>query len=152
MKTILKQLSFVSVLSAVVSVLFLFGCEKEPQEDFLGSLSVQLTLKEGLGDLPLDNINLSLINVERKMLTNVQGSALFTSMPAGTYNLNVSEPREDGEYTLTGSLNSVVINMGEDTYASLELDAQVLNAGLVIKEIYYVGANDKYVSMFKDHI
>lgn len=144
-------------LTALLGIAFLFvltSCEKEKPEDLLGSISIQLKLKEGLGDLSLTSVNLSLINtqdnVEKKMLTNQTGSAIFTALPAGTYNLNVSEPREDGEYTLTGTATNIVVRMKEETTVELILDATISNAGLVIKELYFVGAGDGYVSLFKD--
>lgn len=144
-------------LIALLGIAFLFvltSCEKEKPEDLLGSISIQLKLKEGLGEIPLTGINLSLINtqdnVEKKMLTNQAGSATFTALPAGTYNLNVSEPREDGEYTLTGTATNIVVRMKEEATVELVLDATISNAGLVIKELYFVGAGDGYVSLFKD--
>jgi len=154
MKKKLKKLSFLTSVSLLISIVLLPSCEKESPEDFLGSISVQLVLKDGLGEISLNNVNLSLINtqdnVEKKLLSDPAGKAVFTGLPAGTYNLNVSEPREDGEYTLTGTANSIVVNMKQETSVVLELDAKISNADLVIKEIYYAGANDKYVSMFKD--
>jgi len=134
---------------------FIFtGCEKDDPEDFLGSISVQLVLKDGLSGISLENVNLSLINtqdnLEKKMLTDASGKAQFLSLPAGTYNLNISEPREDGEYMLTGTFNSIVVSIQQDTPIVVSIDAVISNAGLVIKEVYYPGANDKYVSMFKD--
>lgn len=144
-------------LTALLGIAFLFvltSCEKDRPEDLLGSISVQLKLKEGLGDISLADVNLSLINtqdnVEKKMLANQAGAATFGSLTAGTYNLNVSEPRENGEYTLTGTATNIVVRMKEETTVELILDATISNAGLVIKELYFVGAGDGYVSLFKD--
>lgn len=152
-----KTMTKLAGLTALLGIAFLFvltSCEKDKPEDLLGSISIQLKLKEGLGDLSLANISLSLINtqdnVEKKMLTSQTGLATFTALPAGSYNLNVSEPREDGEYTLTGTATNIVVRMKEETTVELILDATISNAGLVIKELYFVGAGDGYVSLFKD--
>lgn len=154
MKKKLKKLSFLTSVSLLISIVLLPSCEKESPEDFLGSISVQLVLKDGLGEISLNNVNLSLINtqdnVEKKLLSDPAGKAVFTGLPAGTYNLNVNEPREDGEYTLIGTANSIVVNMKQETSIEVVLDALISNTGLVIKEVYTAGANDKYVSLFKD--
>ncbi len=149
-----------TTLAFLLSGLFMMGlvftaCDKDDEdEDFLGSVSVQLTLADGLGDIPLANVNVSLIsiadNVERKALADAEGLAEFVDIPAGNYNVNVMEPREDGEYTLTGSASNVIVEMRENTLVTLIIDAINPEAGLVIKEIYYVGAADNYSSMFKD--
>lgn len=149
-----------STLAFLISGLFLMGlaftaCEKdEEEEDFLGSVTVQLELADGLGEIPLANVNVSLIsiadNVERKALADASGLAEFTDIPAGNYNLNVMEPREEGEYTLTGTKSNVVVQMQENTHVVLTLDAINPDAGLVIKEVYFVGAADNFSTLFKD--
>ena len=141
-------------VAACVLGLVMAGCNKDDNEDFLGTITVQLELKEGLSNIPLANVNVSLIsvqdNVERKQLTNATGFAEFASLPAGNYNLNISEPREEDDYVLSASINNIVVNMRETTPLIVEVDAVSSNANLVIKEIYYAGANDGYVSLYKD--
>lgn len=154
MKKLLTNLTLVTIVTSLVALFSLTSCEKENPEDFLGSINVQLVLKAGLKDIPLSNVNLSLINtqdnVEKKVLTDANGQAVIGSLPAGTYNLNISEPRENGEYTLSGTSNSIVVNMKQETSVQVTVDAVISNAGLVIKEVYFMGANDKYVSLYKD--
>lgn len=154
MKRFLNRLTATFIVMVVMSAFIFTGCEKDDPEDFLGSISVQLQLKEGLSDISLENVNLSLINTqdnsEKKMLSDVNGKAQFLALPAGTYNLNISEPREDGEYMLTGTLNNIVVSIKEETSVTVTIDAVISNVGLVIKEIYYPGAADSYVSLFKD--
>lgn len=144
-------------LKALVILLLLVatGCEKdENPEDFLGSITVQVQLKDGLGDISVENLNISLVNIqdniEKKALTNAQGIANYESLPAGIYNINISESREDGLYYLTGSLNNIVVEMKQNTIANVTVDAVNPEANFVIKEVYHPGAADAYVSMFKD--
>jgi hypothetical protein len=152
-KSFFKSL-FTLMLSGLLMGLVFTACDKEEDEDFLGSVSVQLVLKEGLGDISLTNINVSLIsiadNVERKALADEAGLAEFSEIPAGNYNINVSESRNEGEYTLTGTASNIVVEMRENTLVNLTIDAINPNADLVIKEVYFPGAADSYVSLFKD--
>ena len=153
MKKLMK--SFVAAsFAALILGAVLTGCNKEDNEDYLGTIAVQLELKEGLSNIPLANVNISLIsvqdNVERKQLTNATGFAEFISLPAGNYNLNISEPREEDDYVLSASVANIVVVMKETTPVKVEVDAVSSNANLVIKEVYYSGANDGYVSMYKD--
>lgn len=153
-KSILEKLLSLKAL-VILLLLISTGCEKdENPEDFLGSITVQVQLKDGLGDISVENLNISLVNIqdniERKSLTNVQGIANYESLPAGIYNINISESREDGLYYLTGSLNNIVVEMKQNTIANVTVDAFNPEANFVIKEVYHPGAADAYVSMFKD--
>lgn len=150
-----KNRQTVLFITIILMSAFIFsGCEKDDSEDFLGSINVQLVLKEGLSDISLNNVNVSIINTqdntERKALTDLDGNATFAALPAGTYNLNISEPREDGEYILSGTFNNIVVSMKEETNVRVTVEAVISNAGLVIKEIYYLGADDKHVTLYKD--
>lgn len=154
MKKLFLNSTILAVIVSLSSLLLFTSCDKENPEDLLGSISVQLKLKEGLKDIALNNINITLFNtqdnVEIKSFSDQDGKVVFGALPAGSYNITVSESREGGEYTLTGTLNDIVVAMKNETVVELVLDALVSNAGLVIKELYFVGANDGYASLFKD--
>lgn len=150
-----KLISFKALVVLLLLLLISTSCEKdENPEDFLGSITLQIQLKEGLGDISVENVNISLVsiqdNTERKALTNAQGIAKYESLPAGIYNINISENREDGLYYLSGSANNIVVEMKLNTNTIVIVDAVNPEANFVIKEVYFAGAADSYVSMFKD--
>lgn len=151
-KTIFRLLTLL-LFVGVSGSLLLTSCEKE-EESLLGSVVVQLELEDGLSEISLQNVNVSLFNTfdnsEKRTLSNVLGVATFLDLPAGVYNLTVEQPREDGEYTLTGNLNSITVQMGKETTVTVPVRAAATNAGLVIKELYHPGAGDLYASLFKD--
>ncbi len=146
-----------TMLWAVVAISLLFvscGNDDDDNESYLGSLTVKLELKEGLSDIELDDVDAVLVNIqdntEREAESDDNGILKFENLPAGNYNLNVSESREDGAYTLTGTMSSISIAAQEDKNITVEIDAVVAGADFVIKEVYYVGAGDNYASLFKD--
>lgn len=147
------------LLSVILSPVLFYGCQTE-KENFLGSMSVQLSLKEGLGDILLENINVVLTNMEdnsvRESLSNENGLVEFTDIPAGSYNISVSESREEGEYILSGSADNILVEMGQNTYLTITIDAINPSSGLVIKEVYYAGTSqpvyfkDQFIEIFNN--
>jgi hypothetical protein len=147
-------LMFIILLCVCIS-----GCDSE-RENFLGSMTVQLALKDGLGDISLENIPVVITNLEdnsvREEASSNAGIAEFTDIPSGVYTISISASREEGEYILSGSASNVLVEMGQNTYISISIDAMNPSADLVIKEVYYAGTTqpvyfkDQFIEIFNN--
>ncbi len=123
-------------------------------ENYLGSLQVTVLLKEGLKNISIENIPVLVTNTtdntQHSLITDINGAVFADGLAAGTYNITISAKNEEGNYYLSGIQNNVVINTEHETTVVIELNATIPETGLVIKELYYNGAADNYVSLFKD--
>lgn len=143
-----KTLVFLTLISLT------FSCTGDDENIIsnLSNLEVTLELAEGLSDVSLSGLEVVVTNTTDNSVytatSDAEGLAVFSNIAAATYNLVVSESLE--EYTLSGALNSITLVSGETSSETVEINAVNTDGGLVIKEIYSVGANDFYSSLFKD--
>ncbi|MEN7548516.1 DUF4876 domain-containing protein [Rapidithrix thailandica] len=149
-KLILKKTLGVMLLLSLIT-----ACKNDSEEDnFLGSMEIQLTLKEGLSNISLENVTVKIVNTidnsEQSHSTDDLGKVMFLNIPAGTYTVTVSEAREEEGFTLSSAKSDVQVLSQERTQVALVVNAVMPSSGLLIKELYYGGANDGYVSLFKD--
>ncbi|PCH77712.1 MAG: hypothetical protein COB98_02635 [Flavobacteriaceae bacterium] len=148
-----KKFFFKQQLLVLMAVLCLASCKKD-DENYLGTLEVQIALKEGLKNISIADLTISVLNTVDNTKVEGQsdstGNYVFLDLPAGLYNITVSETREEANYALSGSVTGIQVKRQEVSAETLTLDAVEPNAGLVIKEVYYGGAADGYASLFKD--
>ena len=139
------------VTGLILSAIFT-ACNDD--ENYLGSLQVTVLLKEGLKNISIENIPVLVTNTtdntQHSLITDINGAVFVDGLAAGTYNITISAKNEEGNYYLSGTQNNVVINTEHETTVVIELKATIPGTGLVIKELYYNGAADNYVSLFKD--
>ncbi len=146
---------FKIIFTITIASLILIACSDDDDDNnYLGTLKVNVTLKEGLSNMPIENLPVVLTNstdnTENTANTDANGSVIFDNLAAGTYNVMISFKNEEENYVLNGTKNDIVIKAGEETDITVELDAANPKGGFVIKELYYNGADDNYISMFKD--
>ncbi len=148
----MKKLFRIIFTMTIVS-LILSACNDE-DDNYLGTLNVNVVLKKGLSDMSIVDLPVvatnTIDNTEFTANTDSNGIAVFTDLAAGTYNVMISFKNEKKDYVLNGTKNNIIVNAGKETNVSIELDAANPKGGFVIKELYYNGADDNYVSMFKD--
>lgn len=151
-RNILKQTILYSAM--LISTLFVSCSDDDSEDSFLGDLAINLKTLTENEEIDLTEITVSLYNtvdnVEREKVTDATGKVVFLDLPAGTYTATVSYYVESEDYTLGGTQANIVVESNKEVQANIELSASNPNGGLVIKEIYYGGANDGYVSLFKD--
>ncbi|MEM9858244.1 MAG: DUF4876 domain-containing protein [Bacteroidota bacterium] len=135
-----------------MAVVIVSSCSDDDAVPNLGTLEIQLQLASGLSDIPLSNIPVKITNAidnsELEANTDASGQVIFENIAASTYNVIVTQSNDD--YTLSGTANDIVVTRQETINQAVEINAVNPNAGLVIKEIYSVGANDGFASLFKD--
>ncbi|TKG90400.1 DUF4876 domain-containing protein [Puteibacter caeruleilacunae] len=144
--------NLVLLATFIFSVCF-YACNDD--DDLLGSASIQLSVEDdSKSDIDLEGIEVKLTNVidntESVAKTNTDGVAFFEVLAAGTYNALVSINEPEKNLIINGTRNDIVIVSEETATVDVELSVVNPKAGLVIKEIYSVGANDGYKSLFKD--
>ena len=143
---------FANVLFTLLASLMLFSCDDDDVLPNLGTLEVQLTLASGLSEIPLTDIPVKIMNTtdnaELTVNTDASAKVVFENLAAGTYNIVISQSADD--YTLSGTANNITIISQETTTETVEINAVNPDGGLVIKEVYSVGAADGFVSLFKD--
>ncbi len=147
------------LLFTLLSAFFLTGCEQE-KGDYLGSVTVLLVLHEGLGDISLDNVQVTLVNLQdnavRKSFSDPSGMTVFSQVPSGSYNITVTDSREEGAYILSGSLTNILVSMKQTTSINLTVDAISPGSDFVIKEVYFAGTaqpvffKDQFIEIFNN--
>ncbi|MEM9390758.1 MAG: DUF4876 domain-containing protein [Bacteroidota bacterium] len=140
------------VLKCVLAATVILSCSDDDAVPNLGTLEIQLQLASGLSNIPLSDIPVKITNTtdnsESEANTDASGQIMFENIAAGTYNIIVSQSTDD--YNLSGTANDIIVSRQETINEIIEINAVDPNAGLVIKEVYCVGANDGFVSLFKD--
>ncbi|MFA5713715.1 MAG: DUF4876 domain-containing protein [Bacteroidales bacterium] len=154
MKKQLLKLLTITVITAIGTMTVVSSCKKENPNARLGSIEVKLTLKEGLGNFPLESIEVILQNstgtIEKSALSNAVGEVSYIAIPAGTYSISVSHYNERERFSLTGNVNSVIVTIGNQTDVIVELNAVVTNSTLLFKEVKATGADDQNHSLHND--
>ncbi|RAV29084.1 DUF4876 domain-containing protein [Sinomicrobium soli] len=150
-----NNLSKTSLLcSLLCTIMFITGCSNDDDENFLGNVTITVTGEDDNDALPLQGLTVQLLNTtdntSREGTTDASGKAHFPDIPAGTYNAAVSHYVEGEDYTLSGSQTGIAVESNLNTEVEIRVRAVDPNGTLVIKEIYYNGANDGYVTLFKD--
>lgn len=147
-----KNVLFKTLVLVFFVSLFVACDDDDSVQPQLGEMSVELKLASGLSNIPLSNIPVKITNTvdnsEYSETSNSSGVAAFTDLPAGLYNIVVTQSTD--EYTLSGTANNIAVTTNETTPTEIILNATNNDGGLVIKELYYAGADDSYFSLFKD--
>lgn len=145
----MKNLKYLIIFLLIFTA---WHCSNKDEAPNLGILEVKLELSSGLSDIPLKDVPIKIVNTidnsEKELKSDVTGSAKFSNLPYGTYNISILQSTNN--YALSGTLNNVVINSRNIITRRVKVNAVNPNAGFVIKEIYAAGAGDNYVSLFKD--
>ncbi|MFQ3296609.1 MAG: hypothetical protein ACI9JT_000869 [Polaribacter sp.] len=140
----------IKVLSIAIGITFIMGCEKEELIPNLGFLEVNLTLADGLSNITLNGVKITITNnvdnSELTEITTIEGKVVFDNLPIASYNLVANKTTND--IILVASKSNIQIKRQEIITENITINASNTDGGLVIKEVYYVGSN--YVTLFKD--
>ena len=144
----MRKIILCFLIEAACGIIF-YSCDKD--EDLLGNLNVKLSVEENISLIDVDVKLINVIdNTDNMVKTDAEGVAFFENIPAGTYNIVVSDKNSAENLIITGTSNDVGITSNKTTDITLLLNGINPTPGLVIKELYTCGANDGYSSLFKD--
>lgn len=154
------------LLAKCIAVFFLslgiFACSDDDVQ--LASLTVTVEASSEFSGLDVEGLTVTLTNTADNSTTSAStdasGMAVFIDMAPGTYTVSCSTDlsAEEAaaasgyyeEITLNGVANDVNLFSGIESTSTLTLSGQP-SSSLVIKEVYYSGANDPTWSiLFKD--
>ncbi len=157
-----KMTLFAKIIAVFFLSMSIFSCSDDDVE--LASLTVTVEASADFSGLEVEGLTVTITNTvdnsATSSTTDASGVAEFIDMAPGTYNascstdLTAEEAAEASGYyeeiTLNGVENNVELYSGIESTSTLTLDGQP-SSSLVIKEVYYSGANDPTWSiLFKD--
>ncbi len=133
-------------------IITLVSCSDDEVIPNLGNIEVTLELAEGLTNISLEDLSVKVVNntdnATYNQVTDVAGKTVFTDLPVGVYTITVEKATDN--YNLSAIATDIVVIKQQTTAKTLKVNATNPGGGLVIKELYTVGAADNYVTLFKD--
>ncbi len=141
------------ILSIVLFSSLFSGCSLEQDENFMGSIHVQLVNSDKSEQVPFDNIVVNITNTtdnsSRSAITDASGSINFNTLPVGAYEISLFKLRPETMQTITGNLK-ISLQPQQDMVLDLPLQVVSQTNDFVIKEVYHNGPADGTETWFKD--